>query len=259
MRLDQALVARGLAPSRARAREFIREAAVTVDGRAVTKASSPVTEDAVIAVAAEAHDYVSRAALKLEAALETFGVDPLDLVCLDLGSSTGGFTEVLLRRGARRVFAVDVGTDQLHPRLRDEPRVVSLEQTHARDLCPDLIPQPLDLVVCDVSFISILKALPPALALARDGAMLVTLVKPQFELGPEAIGKNGRVLTPQDEQRRYIDTRIVPEIEGWGLRIHAICQSPIKGGEGTTEYLLHAQKTAAAEGPQAGAGANTDD
>ncbi|MEM7669837.1 MAG: TlyA family RNA methyltransferase, partial [Pseudomonadota bacterium] len=184
MRLDQALVARGLAPSRARAQDVIRLGQVSVGGSIVSKPSTKVDDETELSVSAEAHDYVSRAALKLVGGLDAFGVDPSDLICLDLGASTGGFTDVLLRRGAKHVFAVDVGTDQFHPSLRDDRRVSSLEGTHAKHLSRDLIPRPIDLVVCDVSFISIVKALPPALALTGPAGQLVTLVKPQFELGP---------------------------------------------------------------------------
>lgn len=242
MRLDQALVERGLAPSRARAQELIRAGSVLLDGKPAAKASIKVGADRDLLLTDDALDYVSRAALKLVGGLDTFGVDPAGAAALDLGSSTGGFTEVLLRRGAKTVFAVDVGRDQLHDRLRSDDRVVSLEGLHARDLSRDHVPEALDLVVCDVSFISIVKALPTPLALAKQGAALVTLVKPQFELGREAIGKNGRVLLSEEEQRSHIDKVITPFLEGEGWTVRGIAESPILGGDGTKEYLLHAEK-----------------
>ncbi|GGY39756.1 TlyA family RNA methyltransferase [Parvularcula lutaonensis] len=243
MRLDQALVEKGLAPSRARAQDMIRAGHILVDGAASTKPAAKVATGARLEVKGEAHDYVSRAALKLVGGLDTFAIDPAGKTCLDLGSSTGGFTDVLLRRGAAKVFAVDVGTDQLHGTLRRDPRVVSLENTHAKALSRDLVADPVDLFVCDVSFISIRKALPPALCLASPAAELCTLVKPQFELGREAIGKNGRVLTPPEEQEAYIRREIVPFLGNLGWPVHALAVSPIAGGEGTLEFLLHATKT----------------
>lgn len=247
MRLDQALVERGLAPSRARAQEMIRNGNVLVGGAVARKPSVSVLPTEQLSLDGDVLDYVSRAALKLVGGLDAFGVDPSGATALDLGSSTGGFTEVLLRRGAARVYAVDVGRDQLHESLRQDPRVISLEGTHARDLTPELVPESLELVVCDVSFISIRKALPPALKLARIGGHLVTLVKPQFELGPEAIGKNGRVLTPEPEQRAYIEREIIPFLDELGWTPHGFIDSPILGGDGTKEFLLYAEKKTAPE------------
>ena len=242
MRLDQALVERRLAPSRARAQHFIRAGSVLLDGEVVKKPSLTVRENQALALRDDALDYVSRASQKLIGGLDAFKVSPDGLTALDLGSSTGGFTEVLLRRGAERVYAVDVGRDQLHPTLRSDPRVVSLESTHAYDLTRDLVPEPLDLVVCDVSFISIMKALPPALCLTASQAKLVTLIKPQFELGPEAIGKNGRVVTPEAEQKAFIEANIDPFLRELEWHTEGIIDSPILGGDGTKEYLLYAEK-----------------
>ncbi|MEM6748618.1 MAG: TlyA family RNA methyltransferase [Pseudomonadota bacterium] len=244
MRLDQALVERGLAPTRSRAQAMIREGYISLDGAIVRKGSIKAAPDAVITVSGDAHDYVSRAALKLAHALEAFPVDPEGLICLDLGASTGGFTDVLLRAGAAKVYAVDVGHDQLTERLRDDARVTSLEGTHAKDLAPALVPDVIDLVVCDVSFISAAKALPPALALVGDDADLIALLKPQFELGREAIGKNGRVLASLEEQQQFLEDHVVPTIAGRGWRSEPLITSPILGGEGTTEFLLYAHKTA---------------
>ncbi|NNU16383.1 TlyA family RNA methyltransferase [Parvularcula sp. ZS-1/3] len=243
MRLDQALVERGLAPSRSRAQELIKLGHVSISGQTATKASVRVDPQADFSISDDAHDYVSRAALKLAGALDAFPVDPAGKVALDLGSSTGGFTEVLLRHGAAKVYSVDVGRDQLHPSLRNRPEVVSLEGTHAKDLTRELIQEPIDILVCDVSFISILKALPPVAALMRKGGDMITLTKPQFELGKDAIGKNGRVLPSPEEQEGFIRETILPEIASWGFTIHELINSPILGGEGTKEFLLHATKT----------------
>lgn len=242
MRLDQAMVERGLAPSRSRAQALIKEGAVTVGTNVARKASVAVRPDTDIRLSDGAPAYVSRAALKLLHGLDVFGVDPLERISLDLGASTGGFTEVLIKRGAAKVYAVDVGTEQLHLSLRGHPRVVSLENTHAKALTRALVPEPLGLIVCDVSFISIMKALPPALALSAPDAELVTLIKPQFELGLEAIGKNGRVLTPVDEQRAFISGVITPFLAERGWLTQAVADSPILGGDGTREFLLHARK-----------------
>ncbi|MEM1381693.1 MAG: TlyA family RNA methyltransferase [Pseudomonadota bacterium] len=243
MRLDQALVERGLAPSRARAQALIKAGHVSVDGVTSRKASSQIDHDTEVSVAPEAHDYVSRAALKLVHGLEYFDVDPRGCIAVDLGSSTGGFTEVLLRRDAKRVYAIDVGRDQLHPSLKDHPRVSSHEGTHARDVDRSILIEAPTLIVCDVSFISIMKALPPIMACTAERAELVTLVKPQFELGRDAIGKKGRVLTPIDEQRAFIDAKVIPFLAERGWATRGVATSPILGGEGTTEFLLHAVKS----------------
>ena len=243
MRLDQALVERGLAPTRSRAQAMIREGHVSCGGEIIRKASIKVPSDADLAVSNDAHDFVSRAALKLAHALEAFDVDPKGCACLDLGASTGGFTDVLIRQGAVKVFSVDVGHEQLASILRNEPRVVSHEGTHAKDITRALIPEPLDLIVCDVSFISVTKALPPALELANDDARLITLLKPQFELGREAIGKNGRVLPSLEEQREFLEVHVESAIAKLGWSPRPIIDSPILGGEGTKEFLLCADKT----------------
>ncbi|MCQ8185741.1 TlyA family RNA methyltransferase [Parvularcula maris] len=245
MRLDQALVERGLVPSRSRARDLILQGQVIVGGRTASKPGQKVGDDDELSLSPEAHDYVSRAALKLEGALNTFPVDPMGRVAADIGSSTGGFTEVLLRRGAAKVYAVDVGTAQLHERLRSNERVVSLEGLNAKDLTAAHVPDRLGLIVSDISFISLLKALPPALALAEEGADLITLVKPQFEMGREVIGKNGAVLASHAEQRSFIQERIVPGLQKLGWEAQDLIDSPLLGGEGTKEFLLHAAKTTA--------------
>jgi 23S rRNA (cytidine1920-2'-O)/16S rRNA (cytidine1409-2'-O)-methyltransferase len=208
----------------------------------VLKASDLIDEAARI-VAAPAHPWVGRGALKLVHALDLWPIRVKDRVALDVGASTGGFTEVCLARGARRVFAVDVGRGQLHPSLISDPRVVGLEATDARDLTVQLIPEAPGLVVSDVSFIGLAKALPAALALAAEGADLAALVKPQFEVGPARVGKGGLV---KDEAARVEALEGVKgflEAAGWSVR--ATAASPIEGGDGNREYLVWATKRAA--------------
>ncbi len=242
MRLDQCLVDRGLSATRSRARDAILRGEVTVDGAAVSRPGQRVGADATIAVAPEAERYVSRGALKLEHALDAFSVDPSGHVAVDIGASTGGFTDVLLSRGAAHVFAVDVGTAQLAPRLREDPRVTSLEQCNARHLGREQLPDPFTLVVCDVSFISLRLALAPTLALAEPGACLVTLVKPQFEAGPDDVGKGGIV---RDEA---VHARVRSEIAGWlgdaGWPVFGEVRSPIEGPDGNVEFLMAARHAA---------------
>jgi len=238
-RIDQLLVERGLFDSRAKAAAAIQAGRVTVNGRPVAKPSEAVDEDAEIE-AEPAHPWVGRGALKLDHALALWPVAVEGRVVLDVGASTGGFTEVCLARGARRVFAVDVGRDQLHPRLRQDPRVVNLEATDARDLDAVLVPEAVDVIVCDASFIGLAKVLPPALALSAPGADLICLVKPQFEAGPADVGKGGLV---KDEA---VHTRVLVEVTAWlqtqGWVLQAVADSPIQGGEGQREYLLWAVK-----------------
>jgi 23S rRNA (cytidine1920-2'-O)/16S rRNA (cytidine1409-2'-O)-methyltransferase len=240
-RLDLALVARGLASSRARARDAILRGCVTVDGRAAAAPSLPVGPEAVLVLDDPAGRYVSRAALKLVAGLERFGYATDGKVALDIGASTGGFTEVLLEGGAARVHAIDVGHGQLHPRLAADPRVVAIEGLNARDLTTAQVPEPVDAVVADVSFISLRLALPPALALARPGAWGLFLVKPQFEVGPAHVGKGG-VVRDAARARATAD-----DIAAWlaadlGWSVDGIADSPIEGGDGNREFLLGARK-----------------
>ena len=241
MRLDQYLVLKGLAESRARAQAAIAAGLVTVDGAVAEKPAQKIGEGAAVAVAGAAHPYVSRGGVKLAAALDAFGIDPSGKTCLDLGASTGGFTDVLLRRGAAKIYAVDVGRGQLHEKIAGDPRVVNLEHTHAKDLSPQRVPEPVDVIVCDVSFISLKKALPFALMLAAPGARLAALVKPQFEVGPEGVGKGGLVKDGlagpvADDMARWIKT------QGWD--VIGVIDSPILGGDGNREFLIGATKTA---------------
>jgi 23S rRNA (cytidine1920-2'-O)/16S rRNA (cytidine1409-2'-O)-methyltransferase len=238
MRLDQALAASGLARSRAEARALIEAGAVSIDGAPAAKPAQPVAETAALAVA-ERPRWVSRAALKLLHALDAFGLDPEGAEALDLGASTGGFTQVLLARGAARVHAVEVGHGQLAPELAADPRVVLLERLNARDLSPGMVPPP-DWLVADLSFISLAKALPPALALARPGATLAALVKPQFEVGPAQVGRGGLVRDPAARAAARAGARRFLEAEGW--RVIGETDSPIPGGDGNRESLIAARK-----------------
>jgi 23S rRNA (cytidine1920-2'-O)/16S rRNA (cytidine1409-2'-O)-methyltransferase len=240
MRLDQALVAAGLAASRARAQALIAAGAVRVDGTVASRPAARVAAGAALALDGDPLPWVSRGGLKLAHALVAFALDPRDAVCLDLGASTGGFTEVLLAAGAREVWAVDVGHGQLTPALAADPRVHAIEGLNARDLSPAHVPPP-DWIVADLSFIPLATALPPALALARPGAVLVALVKPQFEVGRAAVGKGGIVRDPaaiaaaRDRVRRFL------EASGW--TVTGETESPITGGDGNAEYLIAARKT----------------
>ncbi len=240
LRLDQLLVARGLAESRAKAKAAIEAGGVTVDGAPARAASQAVSEEAVVTYV-DAFRWVGRGALKLERALDLWPVAVDSRVVLDVGASTGGFTEVCLDRGAARVFAVDVGTGQLHPKVAADPRVLNLEKTDARDLTPDVITEAPSLIVCDVSFISLSKVLPTALDLATPGADLITLVKPQFEAdGPKAVGKKGVVKDPEAHAAAVAKVRDWLDESGWAVR--EVADSPITGGDGNVEFLLWAQK-----------------
>jgi 23S rRNA (cytidine1920-2'-O)/16S rRNA (cytidine1409-2'-O)-methyltransferase len=238
-RADVFLVEHGFAASRTEAQEAIRSGKVSADGVRVLKPSQPVAEGVTIAYT-KAHPYVSRGALKLLAALDHFDLSPEGLTCLDIGASTGGFTEVLLERGAHRVYAVDVGHGQLRQKLLDDPRVVSLEGTDARRLTTADIAEPPQAVVADVSFISLKLALPPALSLVR-GAWLVALVKPQFEAGRAHVGKGGIVKdeTAQNSAVQAVTTLLAKR--GW--QVLGAIESPIQGGDGNREFLVAARQT----------------
>lgn len=239
VRADVLLVARGLFESRAKARAAIEAGGVSAGGRAVAKASEMLDPDAEI-IAEPAHPWVGRGALKLAHALDLWPVRVEGQVVLDVGASTGGFTEVCLARGAVRVYAVDVGRGQLHPRLAGDPRVISLEATDARDLTSALIPEPPGLIVTDVSFISLEKALPAALALATPGADLVALVKPQFEVGRAKVGKGGVVTDPEARTGALEGVKAFLSAAGWTVR--ATADSPIAGGDGNQEHLIWATR-----------------
>lgn len=234
-RADAALVARGLAASREKAQALIAAGLATVNGAPIAKPAQKVGEADALAVTGEAHPYVGRGGLKLEKALAAFGVDPAGAVCMDIGASTGGFTDVLLRNGARRVYAIDVGTGQLDPRLAADPRVVSMEHTNARTLRREQFDEPPELAVMDVSFISIRLILPAACAVLGDGGRLISLVKPQFEAGRAAIGKRGIVSKPETHARVLRGIADFAPTLGW--RVRALEVSPITGGDGNVEFL----------------------
>lgn len=243
-RLDVLLVARGLCESRSRARAAIEAGGVTVDGAPARAPSQSVADDAALTLV-EAHRFVGRGALKLDHALGVWPVTVEGRVVLDVGASTGGFTEVCLERGAWRVYAVDVGAGQMHPRIAGDPRVANLEKTDARALDAELIPEPPGLIVCDASFIALAKVLPAALALAGPGADLVTLVKPQFEgEGPSDVGRRGLVRDP--EMRTAAVARVSAWLESVGWTVRATMESPVTGGDGNIEHLLWAVKVDAA-------------
>lgn len=238
-RADLLLVARGLFDSRAQAQAAIAAGLVRADGAPVRKPSEPLAADAAI-MAEKPHPYVSRGGLKLAAALDAFGIAPEGRFCLDVGASTGGFTDVLLQRGARHVAAVDTGREQLHERLRADPRVTALEATDIRALAPAALAEPPTLAVIDVSFISLAKVLPAVTALLAPSAGLVALIKPQFEVGRAAIGKGGVV---KDAAAREVAVAAVLDaLRGLGWRPDAPIDSPVTGGDGNREYLVGAHR-----------------
>jgi 23S rRNA (cytidine1920-2'-O)/16S rRNA (cytidine1409-2'-O)-methyltransferase len=241
-RIDVLLVERGLFESRSKARAAIEAGGVRVNGGTVSKPSDAVSEAADIE-AVPAHPWVGRGALKLAHALEVWGISPADKAVLDVGASTGGFTQVCLQGGARRVYAVDVGRAQLHPLIAGDPRVVNIEGLDARKLDRSHLPEPPQLIVCDASFIGLDKVLPAALGLAAPGANLIALVKPQFEVGPERVGKGGVVKDEGARRDALEGVRRFLAKAGW--RAVAAIDSPVEGADGNREYLLHAM------GPQA--------
>ena len=240
VRADAAVLARGLAPSRERAQAFILAGTVFADGQRVEKPGQPVAEDSTLEVRGADHPWVSRGGIKLAHALDHFGIDPAGLICLDIGASTGGFTDVLIERGATRVYAVDVGRGQLAWKLRQDSRVVVLEGTNVRHLSRALVPDAPSLITADVSFIGLEVALPAALALAAPGARLVALIKPQFEVGKGKVGKGGIVREPA--LHAEVCERIGTWLDEAGWQVEGIIDSPILGGEGNKEFLVAARK-----------------
>jgi len=240
-RADQLLVERGLADTRAKAQALILAGVVSIDGRRVDKPGTALAEDAALAVKGPDHPWVSRGGVKLAAALDHFAIPVAGLTALDIGASTGGFTDVLLARGAIRVHAVDVGRGQLAWKLRQDPRVVVHEGVNARYLSRAEIPDPIDLITCDASFIGLATVLPAPLALVADKAALVALIKPQFEAGPQAVGKGGVVRDPAVHQA------VCQRIAAWigtqpGWTVIGLTQSPIEGPAGNKEFLIHARR-----------------
>lgn len=239
-RADQLLVSRGLAESRTRAQALIMAGAVFSGERKLAKAGDMIAEDAPLEVRGKDHPWVSRGGIKLLHGLDHFGFGVTGVTALDVGSSTGGFTDVLLSRGAAKVYAVDVGTNQLAWKLRQDPRVVVLEQTNARYLTREQVPDSIDFLCCDASFISLSKVLESPLKLARAGAELVALVKPQFEAGRDEVGKGGVVRDPQVHERVCSAAAEWVDSQGWA--VVGVTESPITGPEGNVEFLLGARK-----------------
>jgi 23S rRNA (cytidine1920-2'-O)/16S rRNA (cytidine1409-2'-O)-methyltransferase len=236
-RADLALTDAGLAESRTKAQALILAGLVYEGTRRVDKPGETIKDESALTVKGRDHPWVSRGGLKLVRGLDEFGIDPAGSVALDVGASTGGFTDVLLTRGAAKVYAVDVGHGQLAWSLRGDPRVVVMERTNARHLTRALVPDPIDLVVCDASFIGLETVLPAPLALAAPGAFLVALIKPQFEVGPDRVGRGGVVRDPA------LHREVCDRIAAWlaarpGWTVLGIAESPIKGPEGNVEFLI---------------------
>ncbi len=239
IRADQLLVDAGLAESKARAQALILAGLVYLGDRKIEKAGQQVPADAELDVRGRDHPWVSRGGIKLAHALEAFAIDVTGFVAIDVGSSTGGFTDVLLTKGAARVYAVDSGTNQLAWKLRSDERVIVHEQTSARILTQDHIPEPIDIIVCDASFISLAKVLEKPIGFARPGAHLVALIKPQFEARREEVGKNGVVRDPA------VHERVCAQVQDWvvaqGWTVAGLTPSPITGPQGNIEFLLYAR------------------
>ena len=243
VRVDQLLVEQGLAASRERAKALVMAGNVFCEERRIDKPGAAFPRDTPLTVRGAAHPWVSRGGIKLAHALKHFGLSASGAVAVDIGASTGGFTDVLLEGGARKVYAVDVGRGQLAWKLRQDDRVVVLERTNARYLSREHVPEPVDLIVCDVSFIGLELALPPAMKLAASPATLVALIKPQFEVGRDRIGKNGVVRDPR------LHDEVCERIQGFierqsGWRALGVSESPIQGPEGNREFLVAAKLSA---------------
>lgn len=241
MRLDAAMVARGIAPSRERAKDYIGAGDVFVDGARAKKASASVSDEAVIEYRGEVLPFVSRGGLKLQRAMQEFGIALDDAVCMDIGASTGGFTDCMLQSGARRVFAIDVGHDQLHASLREDDRVANLEGMNIRDLTADDIENvPVNFASVDVSFISLSYVMPVAAKLLVPGGQMACLVKPQFEAGKDKLGKKGVV---RSRHTHYdVLVQVTQNAVANGFRVLGLTYSPVKGPEGNIEYLMHIEK-----------------
>ncbi|MCB0760133.1 MAG: TlyA family RNA methyltransferase [Flavobacteriales bacterium] len=235
IRLDQLALQRGWFETRNRAEQYIKEHGIIVAGKRVNKPGKKYTADTTLELTEEPLKWVSRAALKLEKALDHWHINPKEWVCIDVGSSTGGFTQLLLDRGAKLIYCVDTGTDQLHSTLRHDPRTVVLENTDIREAQGQITQQP-DGIVVDVSFISLTRILPVLIPLAAPHTQIITLFKPQFEVGKQHVGKNGIV---RDLNRvREVALNLIKNAELWSLEHHGTIDSPIKGGDGNTEFLM---------------------
>ena len=240
-RADQLLVDRGLVESKTKAQARIMAGQVYTETKRIDKPGQPLAEDAPLTVKGEDHPWVSRGGLKLEKGLREFNIDPAGKVCMDVGASTGGFTDVLLTNGAAKVYAVDVGHGQLAWKIRKDERVVVMERTNARHLTTEQVPEALDMIVCDASFIGLETVLPASMALAGPGALMVALIKPQFEVGKGRVGKGGVVREPELHQE------VCDRIENWlneetDWVVLGLTESPIKGPEGNIEFLIAARK-----------------
>lgn len=247
-RLDVALAAAGLARSRTHARRIIEEGRARLDGRPASKPSLPVPPGARLEVVEvpDGVEFASRAAHKLAGALDTLGLDPAGLCCLDAGASTGGFTDVLLRRGAAHVLAVDIGRDQLVAHVREDPRVEVHDGTSVRDLTPELIGAPVDLLVADLSFISLRTVIPALAGVVRDGGQLLLMVKPQFEVGREALPRTGVVADPRAREQAV--QAVADSAAEAGLRLEGVGPSALPGQDGNREYFLHLHRHGAVAG-----------
>ncbi len=240
-RLDALLVKKGLASSRERAKELINAGQILLNGKKVLKASTQAKEEDVISIEGETLKYVSRGGLKLEKAIEEFGIDLKGKICMDIGASTGGFTDCMLQNGAAKVFAVDVGTDQLVEKLKNDERVISMEQTNIKDLTPeDIGNAEIGFISVDVSFISLTKVLPSVMLFLKNGGEAVCLIKPQFEAGRQALSKKGVI------KDASVREKVVKDISDFskdlGFKVLGTTVSPVRGGEGNVEFLIHLGK-----------------
>ena len=236
MRIDVYLVGASLARSRAHAKELVDGGFVLINGKTVKKSSADVSDSDMVEVTVPPPKYVSRGGLKLEAALESFAIDPTGKICCDIGSSTGGFTDCLLQHGAVKVYAVDSGTDQLDPSLKNDGRVVSIEQFNARELSVETLGELCDIVTADVSFISQTYIIGNAAGVLKDGGIYIGLIKPQFECGREGLGKKG--IVKDEKVREEAVQKVLSYAGNKGLRVVSVIESPIRGGDGNTEYLF---------------------
>lgn len=242
LRLDQFLVQQGLAETRSKAQAYIMAGLVYHGEQKLDKSGQMIADDAELTVRGKEHPWVSRGGMKLAKALDEYRIDVTGLIAMDVGSSTGGFTDVLLTNGAVKVYAVDVGTGQLDPKIRNDARVVVMEQTNARHLTRDMVADAIDLIVCDASFISLTKVLPAALALSKPNAQLIALIKPQFEVGKAEVSRGKGVITDRTLHQWSCDM-IRDWITGEGWQVQGVTESPVKGPKGNTEFLLYACKS----------------
>jgi 23S rRNA (cytidine1920-2'-O)/16S rRNA (cytidine1409-2'-O)-methyltransferase len=243
IRIDQLLVERGLAESRTRAQALVMAGHVMLGDKKADKPGLQVAEDTEVSVKGQDHPWVSRGGIKLAHALEMFGINVSGMVAIDVGSSTGGFTDVLLSNGAAKVYAVDSGTNQLAWRLRQDARVIVHEQTSARILTAEHIPEPVDIIVCDASFISLSKVLERPMSFAKPGAQMIALIKPQFEAGRSEVGKGGVVRDAAVHAR--VCNEVSVWLEGSGWKVKGLTESPITGPKGNVEFLIWAENSAA--------------